>query len=163
MAARHYLLFFITADVAFISPAHPPSLAVLPFSLARPLHLFGCLCCFPCISLSPHHSVLTLCPAFVTSLVSITTATSLSCVTIFNQKWKKQREYERESAWKVRLPRWCIRWAKTNNQSTKRQDRKQNNHETNSANQETKRRNTLVLTYKLEIVCEYVHVCKNVC
>lgn len=75
------------------------------------------------ISPPPPATPSSLCPAFVTSLVSITTATSLSCVTIFNQKRRKQREDERESAWKVRLPTWCIRWTKTNHKSTKKHRR----------------------------------------
>lgn len=60
-----------------------------------PLRLFRCLCLFRCISLSnppplpSPHPPAPACPAFVTGLVSITTATFLSCLTIFNQKRRK--------------------------------------------------------------------------
>lgn len=58
---------------------------------------------------------LPLCPAFVTRLVSITTATFLSCLTIFNQKQRKTemrwgRERGREWGRRRLQVRWCIRW-----------------------------------------------------
>lgn len=87
-----------------------------------PLCLFQCLCLFRCISLffsspppSPVSPSAHACPAFVTGLVSITTATFLSCLTIFNQKRRKTEmewDRERENIWKVRLLRWWIGWMK---------------------------------------------------
>lgn len=62
------------------------------FPLSCPLLLSACLCLFRHISLffsPPPTQSLPLCPAFVTRLVSITTATFLSCLTIFNQKQRK--------------------------------------------------------------------------
>lgn len=125
----YYLLLFIIADGAIISWPRclSPSSPCICFYLFRPLTLS----LFPALSSSLHVYVysdtspsfspppltqsLPLCPAFVTRLVSITTATFLSCLTIFNQKQRKTemrwgRERGREWGRRRLQVRWCIRW-----------------------------------------------------
>ena len=110
---RYYLLLFIIADGAIISwPRRPSpsslrsayvfiysdlSLLSLPFfpCPSPPLYMFMFIQTplFRPPSLPPSAPV---CPAFVTSLVSITTATFLSCLTIFNQEQRKDRDEMRQ-------------------------------------------------------------------
>lgn len=80
------MFLFIHASITFSLPALATSLNV---HVDSDVSLF-----FLSISLSSPSFIL--CPAFVTSLVSITTVTSPSHLTIFNQKHRKQRQDEIE-------------------------------------------------------------------